>query len=587
MVLDVPLAFRRLLDLDQPSAASFNAPMAHAGAHATADWGSDPRQGPLQESQSESRSEEAEPQPRTTVSWSIGSRPGRRSSSLWRPRLVLSTFSGGATSRPERAQRMRMPTEIDILAKDPERFREVLTADRFEEFERRAEEARGLLAGRSVWNVNSTSRGGGVVELLRPLLGYARGVGVDARWLVIDGSAEFYEVTKRIHNRLHGFDGDGGPLDSWARQVYEDTLAENVAAFAARVRNGDVVILHDPQPVGMARALQPLAAALIWRCHVGTDEPNDLTREAWSFLRPYVRCADAYVFSRRAFVWEGLDLERVAVIAPSIDPFTAKNSDLAAETVLQVLRACAVVVDGGSAGSVTFRRLDGTSARVERRADMIEDESLRADTPVVAQVSRWDALKDPVGVVRGFAEHVPAETGAHLVCAGPSGGAVTDDPESAQVLHDTIAARSLLPADARRRIHLATLPMDDLDENAVMVNALQRHARVVVQKSTAEGFGLTVTEAMWKSRPVVASSVGGIGEQIVDGESGILLDDPRNLAAFGAAVTDLLRDPPRAEQIGHLARERVRDRFLSTRSLLDYLTVIRRALIDPLPREDR
>ena len=482
---------------------------------------------------------------------------------------------------------MRMPTEIDILAKDPERFREVLTPDRFEEFGRRAEEARGLLAGRSVWNVNSTSRGGGVVELLRPLLGYARGVGVDARWLVIDGSAEFYEVTKRIHNRLHGFDGDGGPLDSRARQMYEDTLAENVAAFAARVRNGDVVILHDPQPVGMARALQPLAAALIWRCHVGTDEPNDLTREAWSFLRPYVRCADAYVFSRRAFVWEGLDLERVAVIAPSIDPFTAKNSDLAAETILTVLRACAVVVDGGSAESVTFRRLDGTSARVERRADMVEDESLRADTPVVAQVSRWDALKDPVGVVRGFAEHVPAETGSHLVCAGPSGSAVTDDPESAQVLHDTIAARLLLPADARRRIHLATLPMDDLDENAVMVNALQRHARVVVQKSIAEGFGLTVTEAMWKSRPVVASSVGGIGEQIVDGESGILLDDPRNLAAFGAAVTDLLRDPPRAEQIGHLARERVRDRFLSTRSLLDYLAVIRRALIDPLPREDR
>ena len=533
------------------------------------------------------RPEEAEPQPQTTVSRSLGSRPGRRLSSLWRPHLVVSTFSSGVTSRPERAQRMRMPTEIDILAKDPERFREVLTPDRFEEFERRAEEARGLLTGRSVWNVSSTSRGGGVVELLRPLLGYARGVGVDARWLVIDGSAEFYEVTKRIHNRLHGFDGDGGPLDSWARQMYEDTLAENVAAFAARVQIGDVVILHDPQPVGMARALQPLAAALIWRCHVGTDEPNDLTREAWSFLRPYVRCADAYVFSRRAFVWEGLDLERVAVIAPSIDPFTAKNSDLAAETVLRVLRACAVVVDGGSAGSVTFRRLDGTSARVERRADMVEDESLRADTPVVAQVSRWDALKDPVGVVRGFAEHVPAETGSHLVCAGPSGSAVTDDPESAQVLHDTIAARSLLPADARRRIHLATLPMDDLDENAVMVNALQRHARVVVQKSIAEGFGLTVTEAMWKSRPVVASSVGGIGEQIVDGESGILLDDPRNLAAFGAAVTDLLRDPPRAEQLGHLARERVRDRFLSTRSLLDYLTVIRRALVDPLPREDR
>src|SRR4029450_4655519 len=132
--------------------------------------------------------------------------------------------------------------------------------------------------------------------------------------------------------------------------------------------------------VGMARALQPLAAALIWRCHVGTDEPNDLTREAWSFLRPYVRCAAAYVLSRHAFVWEGLDLERVAVVAPSIDPFTAKNNDLAAETVLAVLRACAVVVDGGSAESVTFRRLDGTSARIERRAGMVGDESVGAGT---------------------------------------------------------------------------------------------------------------------------------------------------------------------------------------------------------------
>jgi trehalose synthase len=473
-----------------------------------------------------------------------------------------------------------MPQEIDVPIRDPEQFRDVLPPEVFEEFQRGAEEARSLLAGRAVWNVNSTARGGGVVELLRPLVGYARGMGLDARWVVINGTPAFYGVTKRIHNRLHGFEGDGVPLDAQARRIYEDTLANNTAAFVPRVRPGDIVILHDPQLAGMAPALRPLTAALIWRCHVGVDEPNDLVRETWSFLQPYVSHADVCVFSRDDFVWEGLERRRVAIITPTIDVFTPKNDDLAPETVLAVLRASAVVADGTASKSVTFRRQDGTSGRVERKVQLIEDEPLRAETPIVVQVSRWDALKDPVGVIRGFAEHVPAETGCHLVYAGPSVDAVADDPEGVRTLHDSIAARSLLPDGPRHRIHLATLPMDDLDENAIMVNALQRHARVVAQKSIAEGFGLTVAEAMWKGRPVVASKVGGIEEQIVEGESGILIDDARDLAAFGRALTDLLTDPQRAEQIGRRARERVRDRFLSTRSLLDYLAVIRRILRD-------
>jgi trehalose synthase len=202
---------------------------------------------------------------------------------------------------------------------------------------------------------------------------------------------------------------------------------------------------------------------------------------------------------------------------------------------------------------------------------------------VVLQVSRWDALKDPIGVIEGFAHHVPAATGAHLVYAAPAVDAVSDDPEGERVMREALAAREALPADARRHIHLAALPMDDLDENAIMVNALQRHARVIVQKSLAEGFGLTVAEAMWKARPVVASRIGGIQEQITDGETGILLDDPRDLRAYGAAVTALLMDPERAEEIGRRAREHVRDRFISVRSLLDYFALIRRFLLVPSP----
>jgi trehalose synthase len=471
-----------------------------------------------------------------------------------------------------------MPEEIAISPRDPERFRSVLPADRFQAFERAVEEAREFLDGRVVWNINSTARGGGVVELLRPLIAYARGAGVDARWMVLDGTPEFFAVTKRIHNRLHGAEGDEGPLDEGARRIYENVLAQNFAAIAERIREGDAVIVHDPQPAGMVPALRDVAAAVIWRCHVGVDQPNDLVLQAWAFLRPYVEPANAYVFSREEFVWEGLDRGRLTVIPPTIDVFTPKNQYLDAGMVGAVLRAAGLLADNGKPEIAAFQRQDGTSSRVERRAKLVEDEPLNPEAPVVVQVSRWDTLKDPVGVIRGFAEHVPADSDAHLVYAGPAVDSVTDDPEGARVLRESIAARERLPTTAHSRVHLASLPMEDAEENAVIVNALQRHARIIVQKSLAEGFGLTVAEAMWKGRPVVASRVGGIQDQVADGDSGILLDDPTDLAAFGHAVTGLLADPQRAERMGERARERVVDRFLNPRSLLDYLALIRRIL---------
>jgi trehalose synthase len=468
--------------------------------------------------------------------------------------------------------------EIEIPAMSPERFRSILPPERFAEFEAGAEEARELLAGRVVWNVNSTARGGGVVELLRPLLAYARGVGVDARWLVIHGTADFFAITKRIHNRLHGVQGDGGALDDAARRVYEEVLAENVAAVAGRVHEGDVVIVHDPQPAGMIPTLKSGGATTIWRCHVGIDHPNELAREAWAFLHPYLVDADADVFSREAFVWEGLDRDRIAVIHPSIDPLAPKNEDLHPAVVRAVLQAAGLLAGDGGETAAVFVRNDGTPGRVDRRAQVVEQGPLPPGVPVVLQVSRWDALKDPLGVIRGFAEHVPSTTGAHLVYAGPNVEAVADDPEGRRMFQEAIAFRDRLPAEPRSRIHLASLPMEDANENAIIVNALQRHAAIIVQKSLAEGFGLTVSEAMWKARPVIASRIGGIQEQIVHGESGILLDDPRDLAAFGAEIARLLAHPAEASEIGRRARERVRDHFLSVRSLLDYLDVIRRVL---------
>ena len=209
---------------------------------------------------------------------------------------------------------------------------------------------------------------------------------------------------------------------------------------------------------------------------------------------------------------------------------------------------------------------------------MIEVESLRHDDDYVLQVSRWDALKDPIGVITGFAEHIAPNSDAHLVYAGPAVDAVSDDPEGAKVLAQAHEAWSALPLGLRRRIHLALLPMDDLEENAAIVNALQRGASQVVQKSLAEGFGLTVAEAMWKARTVTASRIGGMQDQIEDGLSGVLLDDPRDLAAFGAAVSARLQDREGSLAMGAAAELRVRNKFLGPHSLLSYLALLGRLL---------
>ena len=458
-----------------------------------------------------------------------------------------------------------------------ERFESVLPAERYAQFRDAVERSRRLLAGRAVWNVNSTSRGGGVAEMLVSLLAYAHGAGVGARWIVISGNDPFFGLTKRIHNNLHNAPGDGGELGDEERRIYDETLRPNIEEFLELVSDDDVVIVHDPQPAGLIPPLKERGIPVIWRCHVGIDTPSDLSRRAWAFLRPYVEPADAYVFSRKAFVWEGLDDDKINLIAPVIDAFSAKNQELDHATVRAILHAAGLSEEDNGA-SPTFTREDGTPDRVDRRATVWEGRPLRAGDPMVLQVSRWDRLKDPIGVIEGFLDHVAPHTDAHLVYAGPAVEAVADDPEGKEVLDEAKALFEGLPPEKKERLHLTALPMDDLEENAVMVNALQRRADVVVQKSIAEGFGLTVAEAMWKARPVVASRIGGIQDQIEDGVSGVLLDDPTALPAYGAAVTQLLKEPERARAMGQAAQERVRDDFLAVRSLMQYLDLIEKLI---------
>ena len=338
---------------------------------------------------------------------------------------------------------------VDIDHLPPERYASVLNPTQVEAFQNALGSAGSVFEGRSVWNVNSNSVGGGVAEMLRSLLAYARGAGVDAKWAVISGNPEFFEVTKRIHNHLHNFAGDGGALGDEERVKYEAALRPNAEEFEAVVGPRDVILLHDPQTAGLIPGLK----------RVGLP------------VRPYVAQADADVFSRRSFVWEQLEASKTNLIAPSIDVFSPKNFDLDAATVTAILNASRVVEDGSSAAEPVFTRQHGRPGRVERRDEVFQDASPTAADRLVVQVSRWDSLKDPIGVIDGFARYVAPESDAHLVYAGPAVEAVSDDPEGGEVLRTAIAHWRQLPEAQRRRTHLACLPMADGEENAAMVNA--------------------------------------------------------------------------------------------------------------------
>jgi trehalose synthase len=459
--------------------------------------------------------------------------------------------------------------EVKVTARSIEPFAELVGRSRVESVEKLASTIRAAIGTRAVWNVNSTAAGGGVAEMLRSLLRYARALGVDVRWLVIEGPPEFFALTKRIHNALHDSPG-GGALGPEQEALYERVMRENSVALDALVRPGDIAICHDPQTAGLVPHLLKRGVLVAWRCHIGHESHTEEVDRGWGFLRKYLESVPVAVFSRGAYAPEWLPGKRSIVLPPNIDPFSVKNEPLSGETVRAILGQVGLIDTPIAAHAAAFTRDDGSIGRVDRDAEVLRvGRPPSWETPLVVQVSRWDAMKDPLGVLAGFTRLVEhdAPHDAQLVIAGPDVRAVADDPEGAEVFHAVEQAFRDLPHALRRTVHLALLPMADIEENAAIVNALQRHATVIVQKSLQEGFGLTVTEAMWKMRPVVASAVGGIQDQIRDGYDGVLLRNPRDLEEFAGALRLLLSDEALASRIGRAGYERVRDNYLALSAL--------------------
>ncbi|MEU7480283.1 glycosyltransferase [Lentzea sp. NPDC042327] len=462
--------------------------------------------------------------------------------------------------------------EVAIGAAPLTPYREVFGDERMEALRDTAEEASRALHGRTVWNVNSTAAGGGVAELLHALMPLARALGIDTRWLVIDGDAEFFAIAKRLCTRLYGAPGDSEPLGPEQLQHYRATTEREGGALAARIRPGDLVVVHEAQPAGLVDVARRLGATAVWRRHIGTDEPNEHTEEGWAFLRRFVENADATVFLTRNACPDWAP--RPHIIPPSIDPCAPKNLELTDEQTLAILRRTEIVA--GTADPVTIRPPVGEQVTVRHKATIVREVAPTADVPMVVQVSRWDELKDMAGVLRAFLD-ADVENSC-LTLAGADVVGVADDPDAHRFWDECVEQWKALPVEHRRRVQLLCLPMTDLRENALVVNALQRHATAVVQKSIAEGFGLTATEAMWKGKPLVASAVGGLREQIVHGESGLLVDDPHDLATTAALIRRLLTDPVLARRLGEGARRRVSECYLPDRHLTDWAGLIRSAV---------
>lgn len=368
------------------------------------------------------------------------------------------------------------------------------------------------LRGHTIQMVNSTAVGGGVAEILNRLVPILQELGLAIRWDVVTGGNDFYEVTKAFHNALHG-----GPYDM-PPESFEVFLAYNEQNLARLQMEGELTVIHDPQPVALVKARRDHSGHWIWRCHIDLSRPNPTV---WQFLEPWVNRYDGAIFSSPEFSRQ-LSIPQY-LFYPCIDPLAEKNRDLEPEFVRGILE-----------------RFNIDPAR-----------------PILTQVSRFDRLKDPVGVVRAY-RIVKRYFDCQLVLAG---GGASDDPEGNAVLAEVSEA-----AAGDTDIHILNLP----PWSATEINALQRGSTIVIQKSLREGFGLTVTEALWKRKPVVASAVGGIPTQVIHKHTGLLAHSVEGTAY---QIRFLLSNPSIAARLGEQGHEHVREHFLITSNAKRYLTL--------------
>ena len=413
------------------------------------------------------------------------------------------------------------------------------------------------LEGRTVWMVNSARQGGGVAEMMPKLVMLLRQLGLQAKWAVIGPEEpEFFALTKRLHNLIHGV---GRPeLDADDRALYRSVSEELAQALQQHVEAGDILVAHDPQPLAVGALLkEQIDVHAIWRCHIGLDEETPATRAAWTFLQSWVHRYDRSVFSIEEYIPPFLD--QAEIIHPAIDPLSHKNRELSVHKLTGILNNASMALSRHPSLTPPF---ETPTRRLQRNGTLApathpEDIGLLF-RPIVTQVSRWDHLKGFAPLLRAFVRlkktyPATAKDERHrlrlelvrLVLAGPAPDAIQDDPEALEVFEEICEMWRGLDSSLQRDVAILSLPMASRKVNALIVNVLQRCSTVVVQNSLREGFGLTVTEAMWKACPVLGSRAAGIRTQIREGVNGRLLNDQTDPDGVARTLNSMLKSKKR------------------------------------------
>ena len=462
-----------------------------------------------------------------------------------------------------------------------------------DELKETAREVQPKLSGRKIWMVNSTAQGGGVAEMLPTMISLLRDLGFPTEWAVLESTEPaFFDLTKQIHNMIHGEGSADFPAG--ARELFERENASNASFLAERIDPGDILIVHDPQPAALAGMIREhVDTTAVWRCHIGLDLENAATRAAWDFLAPFFDAYDHGVFSTTEYVPQTF-ARRSSIITPAIDPLGDKNRDLHLHKVVGILTNSALVRGPGplvpSPYGDVVNRLQGDGS--SRPANLWDDVGLLS-RPIITQVSRWDRLKGwrPlmdafVELKRRFANGAGAEQDraqrrrldlVRLVLAGPDPASIQDDPEGQEVIEDLHDAYLALPPEMQDDIAVVTLPMSSRRQNALIVNALQRASTIVVQNSLREGFGLTVTEAMWKQIPILTNSRAcGPRHQVRDGVDGCLVPDPEDTDVLAEMMSTMLGEQRSRDRWGLSAQKRVHSEYLVFNQVASWLRLLGR-----------
>lgn len=452
-----------------------------------------------------------------------------------------------------------------------------------------AQQVAPKLKDRTIWMVNSTAVGGGVAEMLPQVVRLLRELGVQTKWAVINtDEMAFFHLTKRIHNLIHGVTSvskEFGPEDA---MLYEAVNRANAESFKQHLGPNDIIVIHDPQPLPMGQMIaREHGNRVLWRCHIGLDHRTDATSSVWRFLRSYCEGYSTSAFSAPEYIPSFLG-GNASILHPAIDPLSHKNRELFVHKLIGIMCNSGIKSTDEPLPTLDYEE---KVRRVGRGGELVPARELGLlFRPIVLQVSRWDALKGWQPLLDAFVrlkqsvakgELKPKDERnqrrlelTRLVLAGPDPASIQDDPEGVAVFEQLRESYKTLPEQLQADVAILLLPMKSRKENALIVNALQRCSSVVVQNSLQEGFGLTVTEAMWKHTAVLGTHACGIRQQIRDKLDGLLSHDPEDSEEISKNLYELLSQPRMRYHVGRSARRRVHDSFLIFAQLSRYLELL-------------